>query len=279
MRNHPFLCQAASIAAAFLVFAFVTACANDTAVADRYATPTPVQADAYPAADSGNKPPDGFTALFNGSDLVGWWGAGNDVDPLKYLSLADADLQKKREASLPGIRKHWTVRDGELINDGHGLFLTTEKYYGDFELLVDYKTVPLADSGVYLRGTPQVQIWDYTEKGTVPLGSDKGSGALGTNRGPGRFPLVKADRPFGEWNRLRIVMVGTRVWTWLNGQAAVAGEVMENYFNRAAPLPPRGPILLQTHGGEIRWRNIFIREIANEERDAILQARAGSPQK
>ena len=57
--------------------------------------------------------------------------------------------------------------DGELVNDGKGLFLTTDAYHGDFELLVDYKTVPLADSGIYLRGCPQVQIWDSTEKAQV----------------------------------------------------------------------------------------------------------------
>jgi hypothetical protein len=266
-----------AVAAVLFALAPVVSFADGTDASDRYAAPTPVPSDVYPAADSGNKPPAGFSALFNGTDLGGWWGAGNDVDPRKYLSLDAAELQKKRDASLPEISKHWTVRDGELINDGHGLFLTTEKNYGDFELLVDYKTVPRADSGVYLRGSPQVQIWDYTEKGKFKLGADKGSGALWNNRGPGRFPLSKADRPFGEWNRLRIVIVGTRVWTWLNGQPAVVGEVMENYFNRAAPLPPTGPILLQTHGGEIRWRNVFIREIGADERDAILRTRKAAP--
>ena len=44
-----------------------------------------------------------------------------------------------------------------LINDGHGLYLTTKEDYRDFELLVEYKTVPKADSGIYLRGVPQVQ--------------------------------------------------------------------------------------------------------------------------
>ncbi|MDR2863524.1 MAG: hypothetical protein LBV54_06605, partial [Puniceicoccales bacterium] len=118
MEKHSLFRHAASVAAFLLALAPAEPVARGADLPDRYATPTPVQADAYPAADSGNKPPDGFTALFNGNDLAGWWGAGNDVDPRKYLSLSDADLQKKREASLPDIRKHWTVSNGELVNDG-----------------------------------------------------------------------------------------------------------------------------------------------------------------
>ena len=62
-------------------------------------------------------------------------------------------------------KKHWTVENGELVNDGNGAYLTTDKDFGDIELLIDYKTVPKADSGIYLRATPQVQIWDYTKEG------------------------------------------------------------------------------------------------------------------
>ena len=49
------------------------------------------------------------------------------------------------EASLPNIRRHWRVEDGVLVNDGKGLYLTTERDYGDFELLVDYRTVAKAE--------------------------------------------------------------------------------------------------------------------------------------
>src|SRR5208283_1890859 len=102
------------------------------------------------------------------------------------------------DASLDEIRKHWRAGNGELINDGNGLYLTTEKNYRDFELLVDYKTVPLADSGIYLKGCPQVQIWDHTEKAKFSLGADKGSGGLWNNSAgaPGKDPLVLADKLF-----------------------------------------------------------------------------------
>ena len=218
--------------------------------------------------------PKGFVALFNGKNLDGWWGATTE-NPEVYMAMGKEEFRKKREASLVDIRKHWSVEGGELVNDGHGLFLTTDRYFGDFELLLEYRTVPLADSGVYLRGYPQVQIWDYTEKAKFKHGADKGSGGLWNNSpgAPGKDPLVLADKPFGEWNSMRIIMVGPRVWVWLNGKQTVDGAVMENYFNRKIPVGARGPIQLQTHGGEIRWRNVFIREIAPGEAKERLSGR------
>lgn len=222
--------------------------------------------------DSGS-PPSGFHALFNGTNLDGWWGADTE-DPRSYLSLPPEEFQKKREGSLENIRQHWMVQNGELINDGKGLFLTSDALFGDFELLVDYKTVPLADSGIYLRGCPQVQIWDSTEKAKFKLGADKGSGGLWNNSpgSPGKDPLVKADKPFGEWNHLRIRMIGSRVWVWLNDKQTVNGATLENYFDRKLPVPPKGPIQLQTHGREIRWRNVFIREVPSDEANRSLNA-------
>ena len=219
-----------------------------------------------------NTPPAGFAALWNGKDLAGWWGADTE-DSRKYLALPEAEFKAKHDATLKDIAAHWSVQGDELVNDGKGLFLTTDKNYGDFELLVEYKTVPKADSGIYLRGCPQVQIWDYTEEAKFKIGADKGSGGLWNNSPgtPGKDPLVKADKPFGEWNSFRILMVGSRVWVWLNGKQTVAGAVLENYHDRKLPVPPKGPIQLQTHGGEIRWRNLFIREIGSEEAIKLLR--------
>lgn len=216
--------------------------------------------------------PAGFQMLFNGEDLEGWWGAGTE-DPRSYLHLTDEALQAKREASLDDIRRHWKVEGGELVSDGEGLYLTTDQFYGDFELLAEYKTIPRTDSGIYLRGCPQVQIWDSTEQSKFALGSARGSGGLWNNSedAPGKYPLVKADKPFGEWNRLRVIMVGSRVWVWLNDKPTVDGARLENYFDRTQPVPPRGPIQLQTHGGEIRWRNLFLRKIAGDEANRFLR--------
>jgi hypothetical protein len=221
-------------------------------------------------------PPAGFTALFNGKDLAGWRG-GDTFDHRKYLDLP-ADKRAEQDAKwTEDMKKHWSAQDGELVNDGHGKYATTTKDYGDFELLVDYKTVPKADSGIYLRGVPQVQIWDYTEKEKFSIGADKGSGGLWNNSAgaPGKDPLVLADKPFGEWNKFRILMVGSRVSVWLNDKLVVDHANMENYYDRQSAIPAKGPIQLQTHGGEIRWRNVFIREIGADEANRILSAKGG----
>jgi hypothetical protein len=220
-------------------------------------------------------PPKGFTALFNGKDLSGWHGMPH-FDPYK---LAEIPLMnRKREIGVwtAEALKHWRVENGELINDGTGPYLTSNKDFGDIELLIEYKTVPKADSGIYLRASPQVQIWDWTkEGGQWKLGADKGSGGLWNNsRGaPGKDPLVLADRPFGQWNSFRITQLGERVTVYLNDKLVVDNARLENFWRRKAPLPRTGPIQLQTHGGEIRWRNIYIREIPPAEANEILRKR------
>ena len=217
---------------------------------------------------------DNFVPLFNGRDLTGWWGLGTE-DPTVWMALPPGELAAKRAASLKDIQQHWQVEDGVLVNDGHGLFLTTDKNYGDFELVLEYRTVARADSGVYLRGIPQVQIWDPTEKAKFKLGADKGSGGLWNNPAgaKGKDPLVRADKPFGEWNRLRMLMVGEYVTVDLNGKRVVDHARLHNYFNAGQQVPRTGPIQLQTHGGEIRWRNIRIREIGTEEANRMLVSR------
>lgn len=225
-----------------------------------------------PAEAAAPNPPRGFVALFNNQDLSGWWGASTE-DPRKWMALSPEALKKKRDVSLEDIRKHWTAQDGELVNDGNGLYLTTDQNYRDFELLVDYKTVPKADSGIYLKGIPQVQIWDYTEEAKFSIGANKGSGGLWNNSAgaPGKDPLVLADKPFGEWNHFRVRQLGSRTTVWLNDQLVVDNAVMENYFDRKQPIPPAGPIQLQTHGGEIRWRNVFLREVPGDEANKVLR--------
>ena len=232
-----------------------------------------------------NVPPAGYTALFNGKDLAGWRG-GSTFDHRKLLAMSEEDRKKqidKWTATMTVVGKtgkpHWSVDGTELVNDGFGDYASTEKDYGDIELFVEYKTVPLADSGIYLRGCPQVQIWDYTEKAKFGLGADKGSGGLWNNSkgAPGKDPLVLADKPFGEWNKVHVIMVGARVSVWLNDKLVVDHALLENYYDRKTPIPAKGPIQLQTHGGEIRWRNIFVREIGSEEANKILSSHGEDP--
>ncbi|MCB1232818.1 MAG: DUF1080 domain-containing protein [Verrucomicrobiae bacterium] len=215
------------------------------------------------------QPPEGFTALFNGKDLTGWHGDN------PHTTVKAEDREKSLAEQQPEFQAHWSVENEELVNDGQGPYATTDKDYGDIEFHIDYKTVPLADSGIYLRGTPQVQIWDYTEEKKFKLGADLGSGGLWNNSAgaPGKDPLVKADKPFGEWNSFRIRQLGARTSVWLNDQLVVDNAIMENYWDktRQTPLPATGPIHLQTHGGEIRWRNLFVREIGAREANALLR--------
>lgn len=220
------------------------------------------------AADSSG---DGFVKLFDGKTLEGWHGRPH-LHPDKYAEATDE--QKKKWAEE--VATHWSIDGDQLVNDGHGAYLTTDKEYGDIELRLQYRTVPLADSGVYLRGNPQVQIWDSTEERKFRHGANLGSGGLWNNSpgAPGKDPLVKADRPFGQWNDLHILQVGARTTVKLNGQLVVDHAIMENFWDRSAPLPRTGPIQLQTHGGEIRWKNIEIREIGAEEANAILAKHA-----
>jgi len=226
-----------------------------------FLTVTIAIAFALPAPQSVT-PPKGFVALYNGKDLTGWRG-GDTFDHRKYLAMSEEDRAKQDAAWTADMQAHWRAEGADLVNDGKGKYATTVKDYGDFELLVDYKTVPLADSGIYLRGCPQVQIWDHTNPAEFKNGAEKGSGGLWNNSAgaPGKDPLVLADKPFGQWNHFRIIMQGDRVTVWLNDKLVVDHAVMENYYDRKQPVPPRGPIELQTHGGEIRWRNIFLKEL------------------
>ena len=264
------------------------------------------------SAAQNNVPPPGFTALFNGKDLSGWYGWGTK-DPTELAKMTpEARAEYKRKSTVGGlpegkqgpehINAHWRVEKGELVNDGHGLYLTSEKDFGDFEVWVDYKALPDGDSGIYLRGVPQVQIWDTTKGDPRGLGQDKGSGGLWNNSkgAPGKDPSRKMDKPFGEWNTFKIKMIGERVTVEFNGVVVVDNAVLENFFaNQKAgylaygkqdkkapkkseklpngymrdPVFPRGPIQLQTHGSEIRWRNVYIREIGADEANKTLAAR------
>jgi hypothetical protein len=218
------------------------------------------------------KPPEGFRALFNGKDLAGWYGLNPHSVVKQTGDEKEASLKKMRDE----FSTHWYVDKAELLNVGTGPYATTEEEFGDIEFLIEYKTVAMADSGIYLRGTPQVQIWDTTkEGGKWDRNADKGSGGLFNNSKdkPGQLPLVHADRPFGEWNSFRIRQIGDKTWVWLNDKLVVDGAVMENYWDRTKPLPAKGPIMLQTHGGEIRWRNLFVREIGPDEAEKILKAK------
>lgn len=229
-------------------------------------------------ADDPN-PPKGFRAIFNGKDLSGWYG----WNPHLSARLEGDKKEENIKAQRTDFPNHWTIENGELVNPGTGPYATTEEEFGDFELLIEYKTVPSADSGIYLRGNPQVQIWDENQI-FDPKKPDRrphlGSGGLFNNpvKTLGRDPIEKVDKPFGEWNSFRIKMIGDRTWVSLNNRPVVYGAHFANYFEKEAAFPERGPIMLQTHGGEIRWRNIYIRDIGAAEAEKFLAANPPLPE-
>jgi hypothetical protein len=224
-----------------------------------------------------DKPVKGSVVLFNGKDFTGWHGQ-KTMDPRSFEALGPDEKAKALADGAVDLAKHWRVESGEIINDGYGAYLTTDNDYGDVELTVDFKIGPKGDSGVYLRATPQIQIWDFTEPSYARMGADKGSGGLWNNTpgASGKDPLTLADRPIGEWNTLHVVEVGARTTVYLNDKLVVDHARFENFWNRKLPLLAKGPIQLQTHNHEIHWRNISIRQIGPDEANRILAEHGAS---
>jgi hypothetical protein len=211
------------------------------------------------AEDKLNTPPEGFTALFNGQDLTNWKGLlkGPYDKPADRAKLSDAEREKLQAEADADMKEHWSAKDGILVFDGKGRSLATAKDYGDFEMYVDWKIEKNGDSGIYLRGLPQVQIWDPGMGGANAVGS----GGLYNNKNKGRVPLKVADKPVGEWNTFWIKMVGDNVTVKLNGELVVDNAPLENLWEQGKPIPATGQIELQNHGNSLYFRNIYIKEL------------------
>jgi len=195
---------------------------------------------------------EGFVSLFNNEDLLGWKGLVED--PVQRAKMGPVELRSAQQKADDDMRLHWKVLDGVLIFDGKGQSLCTTHNYGDFELFVDWKIEPGGDSGIYLRGSPQVQIWD-------PAKGPEGSGGLYNNQIWPPKPLVPADNPVGSWNTFHILMTGDRVTVFLNDVLVVDDVIMENYWERGKPIYPTGQIELQAHSTPLDFKDIYLREV------------------
>jgi hypothetical protein len=226
-----------------------------------------------------NKPPAGFTALFDGKDLAGWQG---NIDMKQRATLPKEKQDELVKQRTKTAKEHWSVKDGVIHCDGKGgVSLQTVKDYGNFELYVDWKIEKNGDSGLYLRGQPQVQIWD-SDNSPGARNEDKhtGSGGLWNNPLPpnaaksndialklaegkkiGKIPLKNADKPLGEWNTFHITVIGDDVTVELNGQKVVDKAKLLNYWDRGKPVPAKGPVELQFHGDPLWFKNIYIKEL------------------
>jgi len=202
---------------------------------------------------------EGFSPMFNGKDLAGWQGLVEN--PIARGKMKPAELAAKQAEADKKVPLNWSVKDGCIWFNGQGENLCSIKEYGDFEMLVDWKISKKGDSGIYLRGTPQVQIWDTSR---VDVGAQVGSGGLYNNQKNPSKPLLVADNPVGDWNTFRILMTGEKVSVWLNGTLVTDNVTLENYWDHNIPIFPKGPIELQAHGTDLEFRDIYIRETKRE---------------
>jgi Domain of Unknown Function (DUF1080) len=186
----------------------------------------------------------GFQNLYNGLDLRGW-------------------------KATDEHKQHWKTRDWVLAYDGKGQAahkdLWTEKEYGDFELVVDWR-LPLkpkkkdgdqdnkvqgqakGGSGILLRGTDKFQI---------AIGPGL-SGWVRSELTPPIPPKAMADQLLGKWNRFHIRMKGSQVTVFLNNKQVVDKE-------RLPDIAARGRIGLLGLDEQVEFGNLFIRELGRED--------------
>ena len=210
------------------------------------------------------KAPAGFKACFNGAPeqlRANWKGVTTEDkfdNPIVRRKASPAQREVMQKIADLNMLKHWSVRNGCLYFDGFrgGYSLATKQDYADFELWADWRILSVTgDSGLYLRGSPQVQIWDAHNQWHI------GSGGLYNNQKNPDKALKIADRQVGDWNRFHVIMRGEKVMVWLNGELVVDNVTLENYWDRAQPIFPKEQIELQCHGDPIEWCNVFIREL------------------
>ena len=199
----------------------------------------------------------GFVSIFNGKDLTGWEGLVKN--PIERGKMSQRSLKNAQAKANAQMLKDWFVKDGLIGFKGEGYNnICTIKDYGDFEMIVDWKITNGGDSGIYLRGTPQVQIWDIAR---VDVGAQVGSGGLYNNQQYQSKPMQVVDNPINDWNTFRIKMVGERVTVHLNGVLVTNNVILENYWDRKLPIFTKEAIELQAHGEDLGFRNIYVREI------------------
>ena len=219
-------------------------------------------------------------SLFNGKDLSGWRGGpggGGVFSPYVEAKFTPEERAAKQAEWNADRDLHWSVdaATGELVSDGKGVHLATEKPYGDFEFRVDWKlTQPGGDSGIYLRrlsagadlGSQQRPRQEERRRQGVRRAVEQQPRQPGPlAAGAGR----QADRPVEHDAHQdgRHARVGDP-----QRHAVVVGQVLDNFFDRTQPVLPTGSIELQTHGSEVRFRNVYVREIPEKEGKALLAA-------
>lgn len=213
------------------------------------------------------QPGEGFVSMFNGKDLAGWKGLVEN--PIARAKMPADTLAAKQIEADKVMNAGWYVKDGDLVFSGKGENLCTVKQYADFDMYVDWKIGPEGDAGIYLRGSPQVQIWDTSRRN---VGAEVGSGGLYNNAKYQSKPLVLADNAINEWNSFHIIMRDDKVTVYLNGVLVVDNITLENYWDRKLPIFPKEQIELQAHGNVIYYRDLYIKELGKDDPVALSAA-------
>ena len=175
-------------------------------------------------------------SLFNGVDLSGW--------------------------TIYGTEK-WYVEDGDLVcengSDNEYGYLSTDEYYDDFILTLEYKQESNGNSGVFFRSTLDGIIINGWQVEISPPGHD--TGGIYESYGRGWLikpnPIKDKNLKYGDWNSMKIMVKGDNVKTWLNGVEMI-------HINDQKIGEGKGSIALQIHAGDdvkVRWRNIKLEKL------------------
>ncbi len=178
--------------------------------------------------------------LFNGKNLDGWTNHGEEK---------------------------WYVEDGNLICESgpsaqYG-YLSTNDFYDDFELTLEFKQDANGNSGVFIRSTVDGTKVSGWQAEVAPPGSHTGGIYESYGRGWLIQPEPEKDKALkmGEWNTMKIRAVGPSVTTWLNGTEMI--HIEDEKIGEG-----KGSIALQIHDGggiKVRWRNIKITPIQDNK--------------
>lgn len=175
-------------------------------------------------------------SLFNGIDLSGWNIHGTEL---------------------------WYVEDGLLVCESgpdqkYG-YLSTQEYYDDFILTLEFKQEDNGNSGVFFRSTLEGTKISGWQVEVAPPGNDSGGVYESYGRGWLIKPEPKKDKALkmGDWNKMKIKVVGDQVTTWLNGTKMIS--IQDEKIGKG-----KGSIALQIHDGggiKVKWKNLNIKPL------------------
>ena len=221
----------------------------------------------------------GWTLLFDGASFAGWRGVGRQHVPEGHWRIEGGTIRKVASGNVP------TAADGQPLEGGD---LMTESAFGDFELALEWKVSPGANSGIKYNVSEEMstsfppeyaglgfeyQILDDTRHPDAANGPNRTAAALYDMISPSSAKVLK---PVGEFNSTRIVLRGNHGEHWLNGELVLEYDIGSARFDSllaASKYHPiagfadrrRGHIVLQDHGDDVWFRNIKIRDLGRSD--------------